>query len=75
LLRFSLDSDLYSEIERVLAPLLLVQDEENTAVNIWPMLKGWADSKDKAKSENGQRLVAISTYVRETLEEIVCDLN
>ena len=75
LLRFNLDSDLYTEIEKVLAPLLLVQDEENTAVNIWPMLKGWADSKEKARSIHGQKLVNISIHVRETLEEIVCDLG
>ena len=75
LLHFSLDSELYNEIEKVLAPLLLVQDEENTAVNIWPMLKGWADSKDRARSANGKKLVNISIHVRETLEEIVCDLR
>jgi hypothetical protein len=73
LIKFSLERKLYDELESVLAPLLLVQDEQNTAINIWPMIKGWANSKEKARSAEGQRIVRISTHVKETLEELVCD--
>ncbi len=73
LIKFSIDNETYEEIEQILAPLLLVQDEQNTAINIWPMLKGWANSKDKATSALGRRIVELSIHVKETLEELVCD--
>ena len=73
LIKFSIDNETYEEIEQILAPLLLVQDEQNTAINIWPMLKGWANSKDKTTSPYGRRIVELSAHVKETLEELVCD--
>ncbi len=73
LIKFSLDNETYEEIEQILAPLLLVQDEQNTAINIWPMLRGWSNSKDKTTSALGRRIVELSIHVKETLEELVCD--
>ena len=73
LIKFSLDIETYEEIKQVLAPLLIVQDEQNTAINIWPMLRGWSNSKDKTTSALGRRIVKLSAHVKETLEDLVCD--
>jgi hypothetical protein len=75
LIKCSIDTNTYKGIEQVLAPLLQIQDEENTAINIWPMLKGWAESKHEATSEIGREIVRLSSQVKATLEEILYDLS
>ncbi len=75
LLRFKLSKKTYHEIELLLAPLLKVQDEHNTGVNVWPMLVGWANPKYEAITIQGKELQKLSTQVREELEEIIYNLT
>jgi hypothetical protein len=75
LLKVSIGIDTYKEIEEVLAPLLMIQDEQNTAINLWPMLSGWSNPKHQATSEKGQELVQMSVHLRETLKNIVVELS
>ncbi len=74
LIKISLDCKIYHDFEKLLSPLLQVQDEQNTAINIWPMLSGWADPKHKATSAEGQEISQLSAQVKQTLENIVYDL-
>ncbi|PWI47862.1 hypothetical protein CEE45_09470 [Candidatus Heimdallarchaeota archaeon B3_Heim] len=75
LINFSIDNNTYNEFEQVLSPLLQIQDEQNTAINIWPMLKGWANPKHEVTSPEGRMLVQLSAQIKEALENIVYDLN
>ncbi|MHA1940157.1 MAG: hypothetical protein ACW97P_00360 [Candidatus Hodarchaeales archaeon] len=75
LIKCSIDNDTYQEIKQVLAPLLQIQDEQNTAINIWPMLKGWAEPKHEVSTETGREIVRKSSQIKATLEEILFDLS
>jgi hypothetical protein len=75
LIKLTLDCKIYNDFEKLISPLLQIQDEENTAINIWPMLSGWADSKHKATSAEGQEIAQLSVQIKETLENIVYDLS
>ncbi|MCK4847755.1 MAG: hypothetical protein KAT16_01885 [Candidatus Heimdallarchaeota archaeon] len=75
LLKVTISTETYSEIEEVLAPLLMIQDEQNTAINLWPMLSGWSNPKHQATSNKGQELIQMSVHLRETLENIVVELT
>ncbi len=75
LIKFSLDDTTYKEFEQVLSPLLQIQDEQNTAINIWPMLSGWADPKHEATSDEGRQIVHLSGQVKAALESIVYNLS
>ena len=75
LIKCSIDNNTYNEFEQVLSPLLQIQDEENTAINIWPMLSGWADPKNEVTSNEGRMIVQLSNQVKQALENIVYDLS
>ncbi|MHA1993661.1 MAG: hypothetical protein ACW97Z_03905 [Candidatus Hodarchaeales archaeon] len=75
LIQCSIDSKTYNEFEQVLSPLLQIQDEQNTAINIWPMLSGWADPKHEVTSNEGRLIVQLSSQVKQALENIVYDLS
>ena len=75
LIKCSIDIKTYKEIEQVLSPLLQVQDEENTAINIRPMLKGWADPKHEVTTESAREIVRLSTQLKSTLEDILYELS
>ena len=75
LIKCSIDNQTYNEFEQVLSPLLQIQDEQNTAINIWPMLSGWADPKHEVTSNEGQMIVQLSSQVKKALENIVYDLS
>ena len=75
LLKVTIGNETYEEIEEVLAPLLMVQDEQNTAINLWPMLSGWSNPKHEVTSNKGQRIVQMSVNLRRTLENIVVELT
>ena len=73
--KISLNTETYNAIEQVLAPLLQIQDETNTAINIWPMLKGWSNPKSEVTSNEGKMIVELSAQVKKILENIVYDLR
>jgi len=75
LLKVTISTETYMEIEEVLAPLLMIQDEQNTAINLWPMLSGWSNPKHEATSNKGQQIVQLSVNLKETLENIVVELT
>ncbi len=75
LLNFTLSSKTYHEIELLLAPLLKVQDEHNTGINVWPMLYGWSNPKYEAVTIQGKELQKLSVLVREELEKIIYNLT
>ena len=75
LLKVSISTETYREIEEVLSPLLMIQDEQNTAINLWPMLSGWSNPKHQATSYKGQELIQMSIHLRKTLENIVVELT
>ena len=75
LIKVSIDNKIYDEFKQVLSPLLQIQDEQNTAINIWPMLKGWADPKHEVTSNEGREIVQLSLHVKQALENIVYDLS
>ena len=75
LLKVTISTETYQEIKEVLAPLLMIQDEQNTAINLWPMLSGWSNPKHEATSNKGQQIVQLSVHLKQTLENIVVELS
>ncbi|MHA1227114.1 MAG: hypothetical protein ACTSR2_12460 [Candidatus Hodarchaeales archaeon] len=73
-LQIKLSETTYNEIEDFVQTILTIQDEENTAINLWVMLTGTSNSRNKAKTELGKDLENISKKVREELEEIVFNM-
>jgi len=73
--QFKLSLETYQEIKSFVNSILAIQDEENTATNLWTMITGMADPKNKATTIQGKKLVKISKKVREELDEIVLNLT
>jgi len=74
LLRFTLSREIYQDIELFAADILKIQDEEATGINLWPMLLGMANPKNKSVTGAGKEMEKLSSHVREKLEEIVFNL-
>ncbi len=74
-LQFKLSTETYKEIETFVKSILTIQDEENTATNLWTIITGMSDPKNKATTIPGKKLVKISKKVREELDEIVLNLT
>ncbi|MHA1974012.1 MAG: hypothetical protein ACTSW1_13520 [Candidatus Hodarchaeales archaeon] len=74
-LQIKISEKTYSEIEDFVQAILTIQDVENTAINLWVMLTGTSNPRNKAKTDSGKDLENISKNVREELEEIVFNMQ
>lgn len=74
-LHFTLSAGTYEEIESIIHKILKIQDEENTALNIWPMLSGVANPKHKSTTPEGKGIQQLSKKVRDELEQIIYDIS
>lgn len=74
-MQFKLSTATYKEIESFVNSILNIQDEENTATNLWTMITGMSNPKNKAKTMKGKKLVQVSKKVRKELDEIVLNLT
>ncbi|MHA2306974.1 MAG: hypothetical protein ACXACU_16470 [Candidatus Hodarchaeales archaeon] len=75
LLKFDLSQETYLAIERLVEPLLTIQDSENTGINIWPMVKGISQMKHKATTSKGKEIEKMSQEIKSVLDQIVMDLE
>lgn len=75
LLKISISSKTYEEIERIIHPILMIQDAENTSINLWPLLTGVATPQNLAKTKKGKELQKLSGRVKEELQEIIFELS
>lgn len=74
LLKFNLSKATYDEFGKLVSPLLAIQDEASTGINLWPMISGMADPTHQAITGKGIELQRLSAHVKEELEEIVFNL-
>ncbi len=74
-LSFNLSREIYEEIDLLVAPMLAIQDEENTGINIWPLVTGVANPKYEAITNKGKQMQKISSHLKEELQEIVLELT
>ncbi|MFX0173048.1 MAG: hypothetical protein ACFE9L_14140 [Candidatus Hodarchaeota archaeon] len=65
----------YKEIENLVESVLLIQDNEEICMNLWPMVSGIARMKDKASTVKGKEIQSLSQKVRDELEEIVLNIS
>ena len=75
LIKFELSKDIYIAITRLIKPLLTIQDDENTGINVLPLIKGISQMKHKATTPEGKEIEIISRKVKDELEKIVFDLE
>ncbi len=73
LLEFSVSMEIYECIEQLITPIMFIQDEQEIAMNLWPILTGMAKPKINATSEEGRELQERSQKLRGELEKIICD--
>ncbi|MHA1977581.1 MAG: hypothetical protein ACW98F_00315 [Candidatus Hodarchaeales archaeon] len=66
---------LYKEFEKLVSYIFTIQDRESLTINIWPMLTGIANSRNKAKTLEGKVMEKLSTKVREELNEIIFEMD
>ena len=75
LLNISISTEVYQYLERILTPILEIQDEENTGISVWPLLSSnsfiW---KHKAITREGKEMEGLIEKLREILEEIIFNL-
>ncbi len=74
-LHFTLSESTYAEIDSIVQPILTIQDEENTALNLWPLLSGVANPKHNSVTPEGKWMQQLSKKVRNELEKIIYDLS
>ncbi len=67
--------ELFKDFEQLVDYIFTIQDRENTTINIWPMLTGIANSKNKAKTPKGIAMEKLSIKVREELNEIIFEMD
>ncbi len=67
--------ELYKKFEQLVDYIFTIQDRESTTINIWPMLTGIANSKNKAKTPEGIAMEKLSIKVREELNEIIFEMD
>ena len=70
-----IDQETYSEVEELVNYIFTIQDKENTVINLWPMLTGIANSRNRARTHRGIAMEELSTRVREKLDEIIFDME
>lgn len=75
LLKITISYEIFQHLERILAPILEIQDEENTGISVWPLLSSnsfiW---KQKAITVEGKEMEEQIMKLRRILEEIIFDL-
>lgn len=75
LMNFTLSKKTYKEVKRLITPILAIQDEESTGINIWPLLTGMSATKHNATTFEGKEMISLSKRVLFELEEIVFELS
>lgn len=73
--QFEISKAIYSGIESIIEPLLTIQDDENTGINVWPMVKGLSQMKNRATTPKGKEIEKISRKVKDELDKIVVNLE
>ena len=73
ILGIHIDLELFDKLESFLEPILEIQDEFEIAINVWPTLKGIANSLATAESSIGINLVELAQFIQKALDEIVLE--
>lgn len=71
----SISLETYSDLEKLVNYIFTIQDKENTCINLWPMLTGIANSRNKAETPKGKEMQELSKRVREKLDDIVFEMD
>jgi hypothetical protein len=71
----AINIEIYGHIEELVNYIFTIQDKENTCINLWPMLTGIANSRNKAKTPQGKAMEELSTRVREKLDDIIFEME
>ena len=73
--KVTISEETYSDIEKLVNYIFTIQDKENTCINLWPMLTGIANSRNKAVTPEGKAMEELSSNVREKLDEIIFEMD
>ncbi len=76
--KLELSSEIYEEIDKIVSSFLIIQDEQELTINLWPIF--CRDSKiTTPKKESitikGKEIQQLSQNVRDKLQEIVLNLT
>ena len=70
-----LSEDTYALLEKIVSHFLTIQDKESTTINVWPMLKGIANSRGKTKTDKGKEMVELVRELRAELDELIFEMD
>lgn len=76
--KLRLSRETYREIDKIVSSILIVQDEQETVINLWPVFcrnSKITTPKEESITTKGKEIQQISQKVREELQEIVLDLT
>lgn len=76
--KLDLSRETYQEIDQIISQILIVQDEHELAMNLWPIF--CRDSKitfptNESVTDKGKEISHLSKKVREELQDIVLNLT
>ncbi|MFX1334974.1 MAG: hypothetical protein ACFFAM_11105 [Promethearchaeota archaeon] len=73
---FSISSNNCQDLERILAPILEIQDEESTGFSVWPLLsKNSFIWKHKSVTNEGKEMEKLIENLRNDLEEVIFNIS
>jgi hypothetical protein len=70
-----LSKETIAEVEQLVQYIFTIQDKESTTINLWPMLTGIANSKNRATTPRGKAMEELSAKVRKDLDDIIFELD
>jgi hypothetical protein len=70
-----LPDKIYKNLAEIVNYFFTIQDKEGITINVWPMLTGIANSKNKAVTEEGKEMVKLARNLREYLDKIIFDMD
>ncbi|MHA2052321.1 MAG: hypothetical protein ACXABI_02105 [Candidatus Hodarchaeales archaeon] len=70
-----LSKETIQDIEKLVSYIFTIQDQESTAINLWPMLTGIANSKNKAMTPDGKAMEKLSVKVRKDIVDVIFEME
>ncbi|MHA2247675.1 MAG: hypothetical protein ACXADY_22190 [Candidatus Hodarchaeales archaeon] len=76
--KMRLSSEIYEEIDKIVKSILIVQDEQELTINLWPIFcrsSKITNPKEDSETAKGKEIQLLSQKVRDELQEIVLNLT
>ncbi len=70
-----LTEQIYKNLEQLVMYFFTIQDKEGITINVWPMLTGIANSRNKATTKKGKEMEELARKLRADLDELIFEMD